>query len=411
MFSHLLSYMPKFMYKNRDGALFGILFPFTFGLVYLFIFSGLISGANQLESTPVAMVFKGTSQEIDYAKDSLATIAVAGQLNSMDEIVMIEEYEETPLLTYIEVDSLEEGQLLADQASSMATIVVDNSNGQMELSLEIASAAVNNFSSSIVYSALTSYSQIYRGIASSYEGISQSDQPLASLQLVNSRLDELDNQVDYIVDSNREKGTSSYSIYFYAALAYLCIFFMSAGTNMIIENEAFNSPQALRASVSPVSKSKRFFASFLSWGLPSLLIIYAIVALYYSYGIPLGNQWLRLIILLTLGLIVGLLFGTALASALKARIHLLSALSIALPLVFGAFSGLMAAELKYSINQHIPWLNKINPVTLINDGIYYLNNYPTFDQYNQNVLILIVYIIVLLAITLMGLRRTDYANL
>lgn len=411
MFSHLLAYMPKFMYKNREGALFGILFPFAFGLVYLFIFTGLISGADQLETTPVAMVFQGTSQEIDYAKQSLEAVAVPGQLDANGELVPLETGEETPLMVYLELDSLEEGQLLAEQAKSKATILVDNREGKMDLAVEIAPAAVNDFSSSIVYSALSSFSQIYGGISSSYATVVDSDQPLESLALVNNRVAELENEVDYIVDSNREKGTSSYSIFFYAALAYLCMFFMSVGTNMITDNEAFSSPQALRASVSPVPKSRRFMASFISWGIPCLLIIYAVVALYYWNDIPLGNHWLRLIILLTLGLIVGLLFGTALASLLKSNTTVLSAVSIGLPLVMGAFSGLMSAEIKQAVNESIPWLNKINPVSLINDGIYYLNNYPTFDQYNQNIMILIAYIIILLAITLIGLRRTDYANL
>ena len=186
---------------------------------------------------------------------------------------------------------------------------------------------------------------------------------------------------------------------------------MSMGTNMVTENEANYSMQALRATLSPIPKYKRFFASFVSWSMPSLAIMYLLIFIFYQNGVPLGLDWLRIILVITLGVFVGLLLGTALASVLKAKASVLTAATISLPLVFGALSGMMAQELKVFINDTVPWLNKINPVSLISDAIYFLNNYPTLKQYNQNIMILTAYIVVLMAITLIALRRTDYENI
>lgn len=412
MFKHLLRYMPPMMYKNRDGALFGIFFPFAFGLIYLMVFTGLMSNVNNLETVSIAMVFEGSTTEIATAQTNIENIAVPGEFNDDDSLVPAESHEETPLMAYIEVASLEEGRELANDGSVVATVVVDNQDEAMNIALEVAPVAVNDFGASIVYSALSSFSSISSGITGAFEDAANSNNPLIAVGQVTQRVNDVQSNSYYpeTVQSGVE-GTNSNSIYFYAALAYLCIFFMSVGTDIVNQNEAYFSSEALRTTVSPVPKGKRFLASFISWGIPSLLVVYAVIALYYLNDIPLGNEWGRLLILMTLGVIVGLLLGTAVAGLLKNQGGLLSAVSIGLPLVMGALSGLMSQPIKVAINENAPWLNKINPVSLINDGIYYLNNYPTFDHYNQNVIILAIMAVVLLVVTILSIRRTDYASL
>lgn len=412
MFSHLLRYMPPMMYKTRDGALFGIFFPFAFALIYLMVFTGLMSNANNLETVPIAMVFEGTTTEIVQAQTNIENIAVLGEITEDNSVVPAESHEDTPLMAYIQVASLEEGRELADDGSVIGTVVVDNRDNAMNISLEVAPVAVNEFGSSIVYSALSSFSSISSGITGAFEEAASSDNPIIALGQVTQRVNDVqDNSYYPVAVQSGVEGTNSNSIYFYAALAYLCIFFMSVGTDMVRLNEAYYSSEALRATVSPVPKGKRFLASFISWGIPSLLVVYAVIVMYYLNDVPLGNEWGRLVILMTLGVLVGLLMGTAIAGLLKNQQGLLQAVSIGLPLVMGALSGLMSQPLKVTINEHAPWINKINPVSLINDGIYYLNNYPTFEQYNQNVMILAIIAVVLLALTMLSIRRTDYASL
>ena len=213
------------------------------------------------------------------------------------------------------------------------------------------------------------------------------------------------------VDANIAKGTSSISLFFYACLAYLCIFFMSIGTNIVTLNEANYSQQALRAAISPMNKMTRFLAAFLSCALPCFAIIYLILFIYYQNGIPLGNDWGRIILLMSVGLLVGLLMGTALASLTKAKESILNTLYVAVPLALGAFSGLMSQELKVFMDTRVPWFNQVNPVSLINDSLFALNNYPTYHQYNRNLLALVLIAVLLMAVTLISLRRTDYENL
>ncbi|UUX32754.1 ABC transporter permease [Fundicoccus culcitae] len=410
MFSHLLRYTPRLMYRDRQGVLFGILFPFAFGLIYLLVFTGLLSGGTTLDVIPIAMVFNGSAEEVTSIQANLTAIAVEGE-KSDGKIVLKDDVEEEPLMAYVVVDDLAAGQQLAQDGVVDATVIADATQDGVSFSLEVAPAAINDFTSSIIYSAFNSYTSITAGYTTAFTNIANSEDPVNSLVQVTNRAEAFQANPELIVNARSESGTTSTSIYFYSAIAYLCIFFMSIGVNMITENEAIHSTQALRATVSPVPKIKRFLATFISWGLPSLAIVYAVIAIYYFNGVPLGYHWGRIIAIVTLGVLVGLLMGTAIAGVFKRHSGVTVAISIGLPLMFGAFTGMMSNALKIFINDNAPWFNKINPVALINDGIFYLNTYPTFKQYNENLLILAIMAVVLFVITIVSLRRTDYASL
>ncbi|MFL2105713.1 ABC transporter permease [Desemzia sp. FAM 23991] len=408
MFSHLQKYAVKNFFRNKDGVAFGVIFPLVFGLIYLFAFQGLIATDTVLETVPVAMVFEGNEEEIDSAKDSFSSIATPASLEQ-DELVA-NELTENDYMMYYETDSQTAQQLLEDGAVE-DIIYVDNTDQQFDIALTVAPNAANSMSSTIIYTALNTMASINGTINTLYTNAAQSDDPQQSIMAVNESLASSNMSKSFIADSAKDNGTTGMSIFYYACLAYICIFFMSIGVSMVTDNEANYSPAALLVTASPVPKSKRFRAMFITGAVSCLAIVYLLLIIYNLNGVPLGNDPFRLVALMTLGVLVGLLLGTAVASLLKANTKVLIGISIAVPLVLGALSGLMVIDLKYFIMEKAPWLAKINPVSLINDAIYYLNSYPTYEQYNENMLILSAYAIVCLMITLMALRRTDYENL
>lgn len=410
MLRHLFRYTPQMMLFNRDGLLFGLLFPFAFGLIYLFVFTGLIANGNSLDPIPVAMVFEGSSEQVNTVKTNLEGLASSGEIVD-NEITLSTESDTEPLMTYVEVANLEEGRQLADEGLVDATIIADNQQGSPQFSVEISPSQVNNFTSSIIYSALNSFQSINTGIETAYANIINSPNPLTSLSTLNQRLENFQ-QTDYlIVDKTNEESSTSFNIYFYAAIAYICIFFMSSGIEIVSQNEANFSLQALRSTMAPLPKAYRFIVTFISWAIPSIMIVNLIIIIYYINDVSLGDQPFKVSLIATLGVLVGLLMGTTIASLLKSNTNLMQAIAIGVPLVLGALSGMMSAGLKVLVNETFPWFNKVNPVTLINDGIYYLNNYPTNEAYYQNLLILAAYIVILLVLTIFGLRRTDYESL
>ncbi|XJS09929.1 ABC transporter permease [Aerococcaceae bacterium WGS1372] len=410
MLRHLFRYTPQMMFLNRDGILFGLLFPFAFGIIYLFVFTGLISNANKLESIPVAMVFEGNTVDIANIKTNLQGLAHPADIKDED-LILTNDLDEAPLMKYIKVTNLDEGRQLADRGLVVATVIAENNQGIPSFSIEVSPAEVNNFTSSIIYSALNSFQSVNAAISTAYVNVLSSPNPFTAYSAIDQRLEEFKQNDSLIVDTTNKDSSSSNNIYFYAAIAYICIFFMSTGIEVVRQNEANFSAQALRSTMAPIPKAYRFIVTFISWAIPSVIIVNLIILIYYLNDVPLGSPPIKVSLIASIGVFVGLLMGTTIASILKSNENLMQAIAIGFPLVLGAFSGMMSSSLKVLVNENFPWFNKVNPVSLINDGIYYLNNYPSNEEYYQNTLILIAYIIILLALTIFGLRRTDYESL
>ncbi len=406
MLKHLLAYTPKLAYRNRDGFLYGILFPLALALIYLAVFSGPIN-SNSFDPIHVAMIFEGSQEEIQLAEDSFSSIALIGEVDSSENLIPKESNDTEPLIIYLPVESLEEGQTASEDYNLTGTVLINNENNAFDITMDIAPSKVNDMGTTVLHTILSSFTTISRGanIATQQAG----PNPLV-IQQITDTIQE-DQEAHFFASEQTTTQTSNISIYIYAALSYVCIFFMSTSAMWITENEASTSPQALRKVVSPVSKAKLFLANFITGTIPSLLVVYTILGIYIAADMPIGQEYGRLFLLLTLGTLVGLSLGTAMASLLKSRPNTLVAIGIALPLVFGATSGMMNASLKFFINENMAWFNKINPVSLINDGLYYLNNYPSFEQYNQNIFILFIMFIILMITTIVGLRRDRYASL
>lgn len=159
-----------------------------------------------------------------------------------------------------------------------------------------------------------------------------------------------------IVQSAQTANVNSQSIYFYAILGYVCFFFMTSGMYIVRMHDADYSAASARLTISPLSRIKRFTVTFIISIIPSLLIVYLLLAIYWLRDIPIGNDIPRTILLMTLGTLVGYLFGIAIASIFKLNEGIISALSTAVPLFFGALSGMMAAPVKAFITNNYPFL-------------------------------------------------------
>ena len=74
-------------------------------------------------------------------------------------------------------------------------------------------------------------------------------------------------------------------------------------------------------------------------------------------------------------------------------------------------SGMMGITMKYIIDKHIPFLNKINPASMITDGFYALYYYDTLNRYWFDLISLLVLAAILVFVSIIGLRRQKYDNI
>ncbi len=406
--SHLLKYNAKIIFTSRDSIIWGIIFPLVYGLVYMFTIAGSVDQSTIFDPIPLAVVYEGSAEEIADAREAMGNFGTTGEL--VDGEVVADDVDEGDLIVFIDVEEEEIAELLESATLTLAT-VINNDEGSFDIEMYMTPSAVNSIEANIVYSVMNGYTSTSEAYFTAYEVAASSADPMTAVTELTNGLEAIDLNQVYIRENASTENVNIYSNFYYVALAYLSIFFMSTGVNIVTENEANYSTQALRTTVSPVPKYKRFTATFITTWIPSVLVVYVLLAIYWFAGIPIGTHYGPMIGLLTLGVTVGLLLGTALAGVFKFKQGVLTGISIGLPLVFAVLSGMMTKEIKVLITKEVPWLNFLNPLALVNDAIYYLNHYPNNALFNRNVLILAGYAVVLLAITLVSLRRTDYENL
>ncbi|MGX7108127.1 ABC transporter permease [Facklamia miroungae] len=409
MFKHILTYTPKLFYRSMEGALYGILFPIAFAIVINLALSNILNTGSNLDPIRVALVIEGNQIEEQLAKETFSHIAKEG-LDYDKKIQNDQNKKEVKYIAYQQVTNLDEGRKLSESEQILATIKIDNHNFANKMSIEINPAFKNSYRSSVLYTILESYGLLSQGVSNQLVNHHNAGESKSDGQDNNFKLAGL-SPGEMIKERTRKKNTSSNSVFYYATFGYLCIFFMTMGTSIIEENEAYHSAQALRMTTTPINKFKRFLATFIGRGIPCLLVNYIVLLIFKIFHAPIGIDYLRILILSTLGVILGLLLGTTSAAIFKRNQGLYNVVSVLLPLLFSFLAGMMSDSVKILVNQKAAWINKINPVTLISDSLYYLNNYPNYNHFNQNILIIIGIIIICMIGTYLGLRRTDYASL
>lgn len=417
MFKHALLYNVKIVLRNNEGLLWGLIFPLVYGLVYMLAFQGINNQTENFDAIPVAVVYEGTADQITEAKDLLANIATEGSIEAGDVVESEEiatgvvDSSDYPLLA-INMEDEETAQAhLREGIISQAIYVGFDDQSQMQFNLEVAPSAASSITSTIVYAILESFASSTNAFTLLFDQAIQSPDPQEAVDQVNFRLDQLNTDQVILVTSKANKKVSAWSNFYYVALAYVCIFYMSIGINLVLQNEANYAETALRETVSPTTKYTRYLAITLTWVVPALLVIYILLGIYWLNDVPLGDDWPRIFALMTLGPITGILMGSAFAAVFKKKAELIMGIAIVIPLILGMLSGMMSYDVKVWVVNNAPIINKLNPVALINDAFYYLNNYPTYAQYNQNMMILSGLAAVCLIISLIGIRRTDYENL
>ncbi len=67
--------------------------------------------------------------------------------------------------------------------------------------------------------------------------------------------------------------------------------------------------------------------------------------------------------------------------------------------------------MKYIIDKNVPIINKLNPASMITDGLYSLYYYNTLDRYWFNIVSLLIFAFVMIGISMFSLRRQKYDSI
>lgn len=231
--------------------------------------------------------------------------------------------------------------------------------------------------------------------------------------------EELENNIQKLIATNQPniKDTSnkklSYTmIEYYTLIAMACLY--GGILSMFITNYHLANMNSVgkRIATSPLQKGKMLLGSLFSSYLVqllgvSILLMFTVFILKVDYG----NNLLPIILLTCCGSLAGLSLGVAVATLIKKNENTKTGVLIALTMLGCFLSGMMGITMKYVIDKNIPLLNKINPASMITDGFYALYYYDTPNRFLFNIISLLIFSLIMILISLKGLRRQKYDSI
>lgn len=389
MFWHNLKYSLKILFRNKALLFWTFIFPIILGTFFKLAFSN-IENSEELKTIDIAVIDSDNYQNNVIFKDALL------ELSKEPKLFNLKVTDLNNAKKMLE-DNKISGYLTFEQGAVDITI---NRNGINETIIKYVVDEIQSESliiNDLVNRALSEENNKDKPI--NYEKIYQE-----ALSISQDNAIKLYN----ISDSN----LSYTMIEYYTLIAMSALY--GALISMFIINKTNPTTDSVgkRVSVSSISKSSLIISGLLASYIVQLIGLatlfgYTIFALKVDYG----SKILPVIFLGTISSFAGLSLGTFIASMLKTNENTKTGILISLTMLSCFLSGMMGITMKYIIDKYAPIINKINPASMITDGLYSLYYYNTLDRYYFNIISLIIFSLVLILISLNRLRRQKYDSI
>jgi len=367
----------KCLFRNKEGMFWSYMFPLLLATCFFFAFNNLWT-FESFETISIAYDNEGAVT--DPLKEALAE----AKMSDGTQIFSI---------TYTGKENA--GKLLEDD--EIRAYIVGSSD-------PVLYVKQNGINETIIKSFLDSFRQISFSVHAILK-----ENPEAINQGLMKDVMNFDNFIDEIKDS---KKPDAVLIYFYALLAYTCIFAASWGLEEVINIQADLSNRGARVNVSPIHKMKLFLCNMLAaFTAHSGSLILLFLYMYYVIKVDFGNNLIYTLITCMVGSLTGLALGATIGIWVKKKAEVKEAILTLFVLGGGFLSGMMIADMKYIIAEKAPLLAYINPVNLVSDALYSLYYYDTYDRFGLNMLILCIITGFLGVLSYIGLRRKSYASI
>lgn len=374
MFKHIFSYNFKLVLRDKITLFWIFVFPLILATFFNFAFSNL-SNINGFETIDIGIVKNNDESNNNF-------IAVLNEV-SIDDQKMFN----------IKDVSLEEAKEELTKNSIKAYIILDK-----EMVLNINK---NGIEQTIIKTVMDNYIQNM----STIEQIMKIDMEKA-MNIIKDGID-----FNSYISSGLNSKTDFTVIYFYSLVGMVALYSGMFGVKIVTNLNPNLSQVGIRNSLSPVSKFKLFYPSFLIMGIiQSMLIILTILYLN-LLGVDFNNRILLAIIIGILGSLVGIMFGAVIGVLFKYSENVKVGIIVVSTMILSFLAGLMVVDMKYIINDKFPLLAKINPVNLITDGMYSLYFYDNLNRFYQNIIYLFIMLFIFSGIVIFKIRRNAYENI
>ena len=383
MFYHNFKYTLKVLLRNKGLLFWTFAFPILLGLLFNMAFKD-IENKEAFDVIDIAIV------ENAYFENDLVFKESFKALSSDDSNKIFN-------ITYTD---LEDAKKMLDEEKITGYLTLTGtgvnitvtSSGTEETILRYVTEEIES-EKEIIYSLLTS------------ETMEGNDNFAEEISKIMANTDAKINNI-----SNKNLGYTM--IEYYTLIAMAALYGGTISMNATNYKLANMNPVGKRTAISPVSKRKMILGSLLASyivqliGL-SLLFIFTIFVMKVDYG-----DNLSLVILLGLvGSLAGLSLGIMISSLFKTNENNKDGILISVTMFWCFLSGMMGITMKYVIDKYVPILNKINPASMMTDGLYALYYYETKERYFFDIISLLVFSFIMIIISYRSLRRQKYDSI
>lgn len=393
MFFHNFKYSLKVLFKNKALLFWTFIFPIVLGTFYNMAFSN-IEKSEKMSVIDIAIVESDDFYDNQIYKEAFTYLS---DKNSEDQLFNI---------TYTDLDSskklLEDdkitGYLIFNNDDIKLTV---NSNGDYETILKIA------------IDEITSEKKIYESLVTKEieSQIKNGNYNINHEQMLKNITEKINNSEVNIKNITNSK-ISYTMIEYYNLIAMASLY--GAMISMFIVNKKLANMDNVgkRTSISSIKKGSMILSSLLASYIVQLiglllLFLYTIFVIKVDYG----NNLLLVMLLAAVGSLAGLSLGVAVATLIKTHEGAKTGILIAITMTWCFLAGMTGITMKYVIDKNIPILNIINPANMITDGFYALYYYNTLNRFYFDVISLLIFSVIMILISLKGLRREKYDSI
>lgn len=299
----------------------------------------------------------------------------------------------------------------SDAEKSLADEEVEGIIYTDDVKLTVAESSVN---ASILETVLSEYKQYEHALKDIYKdgiGLQQYMSGTSGVGDKSNLVEKLSEQRSYYTEKASTEGSQNvYNNYFYAIFAMSCLFASLSSIEMMSNLQANVRATGKRKNVSPQRKMTFVLAEFAAL----LLIHFVVEVISFIYmsciGVDFGDRVWEILLTLFVGCFIGLAIGVIVGAISKLAEGTKIGIVIGISMVMSILSDLCINGIKYEIQQHVPIINKLNPAALISDSFYALNVYSDHQVFTENIVIMTIEAVVLIAVGILMVRRNRYAS-
>lgn len=390
MFIHTFKYTLKALFRNKALIFWTLAFPIILGIFFKMAFSGLESG-DMLKVINVAVVKNEELDKHESFKQAFDYISDEDSENRLFKTRYVSE---------------EEASKLLENGDISGYIIFNGENPKVVIDKNGADQTVIKYAVEEIYQSEDTYKAIYEKI----ENMIKENKGISYSKIKADINAELDTPIN-VKDISRQ-NLSYTMIEYYTLIAMTCMYGGIVGAVAISWILANMTNIGKRASISPASKLKMILSTCLASFVVQLIGIAILFAFtIFALKVDYGSRLPQIITLACMGCFAGLTLGLAVSTVIKSGEGAKIGTILAITMTGSFLSGMMGVSMKYIIDKSAPIVNQLNPVNMITDGLYSLYYYDTFERFNFNLASLAIFSAIMLAISIVTLRRQKYDSI